>query len=89
MQINNYISSEDKFFIAGGNGMAGNAIKKKLKEKGYGNINEGGAIFSPSRKELDLLNKAQYKDGLKKTNQLLLFLPQPKWEGFMLIQSIL
>ena len=44
------INKEDKIFIAGSKGMVGSAIKRKLSENGYQNLE------CPSRKELDLTN---------------------------------
>ncbi len=52
----NKISLDEKIFIAGGNGMAGSAICRMLKEAGYGNIKNGGCILTPTRNELDLLD---------------------------------
>ena len=51
------IFSNDKFFIAGAKGMVGSALCKALREKGYGDINQGGDLLTPSRKELNLLDK--------------------------------
>jgi len=50
------ISFSDKIFIAGANGMVGSSIKRNLIQNGYGEKN-GGKIFAPSKKELNLLNK--------------------------------
>ena len=44
------IKLDDKIFIAGAKGMAGQAIKRKLIKSGYKNL------LSPFRKELDLFN---------------------------------
>ena len=44
------INKKDKIFIAGSRGMVGSAIKRKLSENGYQNLE------CPSRKELDLTN---------------------------------
>ena len=55
------IIKSDKFFIAGGAGMAGSAIYRALKKAGYGNPSHGGRILTPSRKELDLLDQNQVK----------------------------
>ncbi len=51
----------DKIFVAGGTGMVGSSIYRKLIIKGYGQSKYGGAIFNPSRKELDLLNYEEVK----------------------------
>ena len=50
------IDYDDKIFIAGSSGMAGSAIKRELEKNNYGKISEGGELFCPSRKELDLQN---------------------------------
>ena len=44
------IEFDDKIFIAGANGMAGQAIKRNLIKSGYKNL------LTPFRKELDLFN---------------------------------
>lgn len=51
------IFSNDKFFIAGAKGMVGSAVCKALQEKGYGDINQGGNLLTPNKKELNLLDK--------------------------------
>ena len=51
------IFSNDKFFIAGAKGMVGSAVCKALREKGYGDINQGGNLLTPNKKELNLLDK--------------------------------
>ena len=50
------IQPSDRLFVAGARGMAGSAIVRALKRKGYGNHAQGGELLSPSRQELDLLN---------------------------------
>ena len=47
----NLVNKTQKIFIAGGRGMVGSAIKRKLKFFGYKNL------ISPSRKEIDLTNR--------------------------------
>ena len=44
------INKKDKIFIAGAKGMVGSAIKRKLNEYQYENLE------CPSREELDLTN---------------------------------
>ena len=51
------IKAEDRFFVAGARGMAGSAICRALQEKGYGDEAKGGALLTPNRQELDLLNQ--------------------------------
>ena len=51
-----HIQIHEKILIAGASGMVGSAINRALLKKGYGKKSNGGAIFSPSRKELDFSN---------------------------------
>ena len=51
------ISLKDNIFIAGANGMVGNAIYKAFKNAGYGNSKYGGKLLIPGRKDLNLLKK--------------------------------
>ena len=50
------INPQDRFFVAGASGMAGSAIVRALKKKGYGDSSKGGELLTPNRQELDLLN---------------------------------
>ena len=56
IQSEKFIKSSDRIFVAGANGMVGQSIYKTLIDKGYGKSEEGGCVFAPSRKELNLLN---------------------------------
>ena len=55
------ISIDDKIFVAGARGMAGSAICRLLRKKGYGDIQIGGALLTPTREELNLLDLNQVK----------------------------
>ena len=46
----NYINTNDRIFIAGGGGMAGNAIKRSFIKHGY------KFLLTPPRKELNLVD---------------------------------
>ena len=50
------LNLEDRIFVAGASGMVGRAISKLLLESGYGNKKYGGALFMPSRNDLNLLS---------------------------------
>ena len=54
--MGNLINKNESIFIAGGYGMVGKAIYKKLLYSGYGNKDNGGKILRPTRKELNLTN---------------------------------
>ena len=56
------ITLNDRIFIAGASGMAGNAIKKTLLKKGYGSKNGSGLLFTPTRKKLNLLDNNEVKN---------------------------
>ena len=52
------IQPNDRFFVAGARGMAGSAIVRALRHKGYGDTNQGGVLLTPNRQELNLLDDA-------------------------------
>ena len=54
--MSSLIKADDRFFVAGARGMAGSAICRALQTKGYGDRAKGGAILTPPRQELDLLD---------------------------------
>ena len=56
------ISLKDNIFIAGANGMAGNAIYRAFKNAGYGDKKYGGKLLIPSRNDLNLLKKDDLHD---------------------------
>lgn len=64
--MSSLIKADDRFFVAGARGMAGSAICRALQQKGYGDEAKGGALLTPNRQELDLLNaeavKAWYEE---------------------------
>ena len=51
------ISYDDRILIAGGTGLAGNAILRSLQKYGYGEEKLGGKLFTPKRNELNFLNR--------------------------------
>jgi GDP-L-fucose synthase len=52
------ISAGDRIFVAGAHGMAGSAVVRALRRAGYGDQSCGGALLTPARQELDLLDEA-------------------------------
>ena len=54
--MKNLISFEEDILIAGASGLAGSAIYRCLKKKGYGSKEYDGLILTPSRSELNLLS---------------------------------
>lgn len=62
------IKPNDRIFIAGARGMAGSAIVRALKRSGYGKPIEGGALLTPSREELNLLDDGAVGHWMNKMN---------------------
>ena len=60
------IKPSDKIFVAGSRGMAGSAVVRALKKKGYGDINNRGELLTPNRKDLELLNQRDVNDWMAK-----------------------
>ena len=59
------IQPSDRVFVAGARGMAGSAIVRALRRSGYGDIAHGGALLTPDRQELDLLDDAAIRQWIK------------------------
>ena len=75
------ITAEDRFFVAGARGMAGRAICRALHEKGYGDQAKSGAMLTPTRQELDLLDAAAVKAWYKKNQPDVVVLAAAKVGG--------
>lgn len=50
------ITPADRIFVAGHRGMAGSAILRALTAAGYGQLDQGGALLTATRHDLDLLD---------------------------------
>ena len=59
------IQQSDRFFVAGARGMAGSAIVRALQRSRYGDPAQGGALLTPSRQELNLLDDAAVRHWMK------------------------
>ena len=64
------IAKNDKIFLAGHNGMAGSAILKKLKLRGY------KKIITVSKSKLNLLDQKKVEIFLKKKKPKIVLLQQ-------------
>ena len=71
----------ESFFIAGSRGMVGKAIIKALQESGYGDKENGGVMFIPTRKELNLLNLEDVDNWFKKNKPTVVVLAAAKVGG--------
>ena len=82
------ISYKDRIFIAGSSGMAGGSIYRSLIKSGYGDIKKGGIIFSPSRKELNLLNLNDIEDWFLKNKPNVVIIAAAKVGGIYANSSL-
>lgn len=81
--MENLISIKDKIFIAGANGMVGSAIKRNLISSGYGDKSEGGAILSPPKKDLNLLEYNDVKTWFENNNPHVVIIAAAKVGGIV------
>ena len=81
MNQKNNINLSERIFVAGGTGMVGSSIIRKLKERGYGLKQNMGEILSPDRKELNLLNINTVKDWFKKKDPTIVIIAAAKVGG--------
>tara|TARA_Y100001978_G_scaffold68828_1_gene61924 strand:+ start:1784 stop:2800 length:1017 start_codon:yes stop_codon:yes gene_type:complete len=75
------IKPGEKIFIAGSNGMVGNAILKVLLRGGYGNKEKDGEILTPNRNELNLLNFNECKNWFEKYKPTVVIIAAAKVGG--------
>ncbi len=75
------ISFSEKIFVAGATGMVGSAIKRKLIHYGYGLSENDGTIFTPTRKELDLLDTEAVNIWMKQNKPTVVILAAAKVGG--------
>ena len=75
------ISKNERFFIAGSRGMVGQAIVKALRKSGYGEKEYGGILLTPSRKELNLLNREEVEKWFKINKPTIVVLAAAKVGG--------
>lgn len=75
------IQESDRFFVAGARGMAGSAICRALRRKGYGDASKSGALLAPSRQDLDLLDGAAVKHWYAENNPDVVILAAAKVGG--------
>ena len=81
-KIRKKIEKNERIFIAGAKGMAGNAIKKVFCKYGYGAIN-GGEILTPNRNELDLLDIVAVKEWFKANKPSIVIIAAAKVGGIL------
>ena len=79
--MKNLINKNETIFIAGGHGMVGQAIYKKLLLEGYGKKESGGKILRPSREELNLTNYDSVTKWFKKNRPTIVIIAAAKVGG--------
>ena len=77
------INYQEKIFVAGGNGMAGSAICRMLRNAGYGDKGRGGELLIPSRKELNLLNINEVQSWFENNKPTVVILAAAKVGGIL------
>ena len=75
------INKDERIFIAGASGMVGSSVYRILRKYNYGNHKFGGAILTPNRKELDLLNQKEVNNWFKKNKPSIVILAAGKVGG--------
>ncbi len=75
------IFKNEKIFIAGSNGMVGKAVYRSLKKAGYGLKENNGILFTPTRKELNLLNYQEVENWFSKNAPTVVILAAAKVGG--------
>ena len=86
--MNKKIYQDDKIFVAGATGMAGSAICRSLRNKGYGDINKGGNLLTPSRDELNLLNINEVEEWFNLNNPSIVVIAAAKVGGIFANSSM-
>ena len=76
------ISFKEKIFVAGASGMVGSSIYRMLIKCGYGEVN-GGVIFKPNRKELNLLDINSVKSWFSHNQPTVLIIAAAKVGGIL------
>ena len=81
--MNKDVFLKEKIFVAGAKGMAGSAIVRSLKKKGYGSRNYKGELLIPTKKILNLLDTKQVNEWFFKNNPDVVILAAAKVGGII------
>tara|TARA_A100001388_G_C28771552_1_gene504217 strand:+ start:276 stop:1274 length:999 start_codon:yes stop_codon:yes gene_type:complete len=81
--MNKYIDLNEKILVAGGSGMVGSAIVRKLLDHGYGQEQNGGKVLSPTRKELDLTDNFEVENWFRRYKPTIVIIAAAKVGGIM------
>tara|TARA_B100000161_G_scaffold261800_1_gene230660 strand:- start:99 stop:1085 length:987 start_codon:yes stop_codon:yes gene_type:complete len=77
------IDKNEKIFVAGSNGMVGNAIKRALIRSGYGIKENKGILYTPKRNDLDLLNYKEVETWFLRNKPTVVILAAAKVGGIL------
>lgn len=77
------IDKNERFFLAGSNGMVGSSIKRTLQKYGYGAKDFNGKLFTPTRAELNLLDYSSVYDWMKKNRPTVVIIAAAKVGGIL------
>ena len=75
------INTTDRIFIAGARGLAGSAIVRALRRHGYGDQKRGGALLTPTKEELNLLDDIAITEWMKENKPNVVVLAAAKVGG--------
>ena len=75
------INKNERIFIAGASGMVGSSVNRILRKYNYGSKQFGGEIYTPNRKELNLLNQNEVKNWFNKNKPSVVILAAGKVGG--------
>tara|TARA_Y100000589_G_scaffold72501_1_gene65298 strand:+ start:6377 stop:7378 length:1002 start_codon:yes stop_codon:yes gene_type:complete len=77
------ISLNDRIFIAGATGMAGNAIYRRLKIHGYGSKKNNGKLLIPNRREVNLSDSNEVINWFRKERPSVVIIAAAKVGGIL------
>ena len=81
--MDNLISKNDSFFVAGHNGMVGNSIIRALKKNGYCNPKNKAILHTQSRSELDLTSYQKVFEWFKQNKPKVVIIAAAKVGGIL------
>ena len=85
--MRNSIKLNDRIFVAGATGMVGSSIIRKLLQKGYGDINKGGLLLTPTRNEVDLRDLTSVRNWIKINKPSIMIIAAAKVGGILANQN--
>ena len=85
--MNSKINLKEKIFVAGAKGMAGSAICRALRKKGYGKKENGGSLLTPDRQELDLFDTFSVQNWFNRNKPTVTILAAAKVGGIYANQT--